>query len=60
MVNGLVFSPFYLLSGGGTSSPDIVDLLQRSNDLQSGIILFIGILVGVVGMVIFWTRFKGE
>lgn len=60
MVDSWVFSPFYLLSGGVSSSPDMVDLLQRSNDLQSGIILFIGVLVGVVGMVIFWTRFKGD
>lgn len=55
-----VFSSFFLLSGGVSSSPEITDLLQRSNDLQSGTILFIGVLVGVVGMVIFWTRFKGE
>lgn len=55
-----LFSSFFLLSGGGSSSPEITDLLQRSNDLQSGIILFLGVLVGVVGMVIFWTRFKGD
>lgn len=55
-----VFSSFFLLSGGFSSSPEVTELLQRSNDLQSGTILFIGVLVGVVGMVIFWTRFKGE
>lgn len=39
---------------------DLIKQVQRTNDLLVGIIFFLGLIFGAIGMGIFWNRFKGD
>lgn len=39
---------------------DLLAQVNRTNDLLTGVIFFMGLLFGLIGMIIFWTRFKGD
>lgn len=50
-------------TSSGSSVSDEFNLLkqtERTNDLLVGIIFFLGIIFGAIGMGIFWNRFKGD
>lgn len=49
------------VSGSTSESSDPVVLsINRTNDLLVGIIFFLGLIFGGLGMSIFWNRFKGD
>lgn len=42
------------------SEPDLIQTVERTNDLLTGIIFFLGLIFGAIGMSIFWNRLKGD
>lgn len=39
---------------------DSLELLERQNELLSGIIFFLGMIFAAIGVAIFWGRFKAH